>query len=253
VSKHFKPSFVALACAAVFGLATPAAAADGIGMLPRHASLGEVSATEYLRPTRPLFGMETEPAIGDVSSKWHAIEVEIEQEEAVLAHCGTEQACPAAARGLLDIVAEGANRTGRARVGLINRAVNLALIPTSDEAQWGVADHWSPPFETLQTHRGDCEDYAIVKYVALLQAGLSRDDLKIVILRNFSPNEDHAVLAARVDEEWLILDNRTLVLVRDQDMVRAQPEFLLDQDGAHRLISSNRAAAGPRSAVPAAL
>jgi len=60
---------------------------------------------------------------------------------------------------------------GLARVGLINRAVDLAITPTSDEAQWGVVDHWSPPFETLQTHRGDCEDYAIVKYVALLQAG----------------------------------------------------------------------------------
>jgi hypothetical protein len=52
----------------------------------------------------------------------------------------------------------------------------LAIKPTSDEAQWGVADNWSPPFETLQTHRGDCEDYAIVKYVAL-QAGASRDDV----------------------------------------------------------------------------
>lgn len=177
LGKYFKLSFVALACAAVFGLAEPAAAADGIAMIPRYASLGEVSATAYRQPTHPLFGMETEPAIGDVSSKWHAVQAEIEQEEAVLAHCRTEQACPAAARDLLDIVAEGADRTGRARVGLINRALNLALVPTSDEAQWGVVDHWSPPFETLQTHRGDCEDYAIVKYIALLEAGLSRDDL----------------------------------------------------------------------------
>jgi|SRR6266478_970208 predicted transglutaminase-like cysteine proteinase len=70
----------------------------------------------------------------------------------------------------------------------------------------GVADHWSPPFETLQTHRGNCEDYAIVKYVALLQAGLSHDDVKIVILRNLLRKEDHAAEAARVDGQWLILD-----------------------------------------------
>jgi predicted transglutaminase-like cysteine proteinase len=86
---------------------------------------------------------------------------------------------------------------------LINRAVDLAITPTSDEAQWGVADHWSPPFETLQTHRGDCEDYAIVKYVALLQAGLSHNDVKIVILRNLLPKEDHAAVAARVEGQWL--------------------------------------------------
>jgi hypothetical protein len=102
-----------------------------------------------------------------------------------------------------------------------------------------VADHWSSPFETLQTHRGDCEDYAIVKYVALLEAGVSRDDLKIVILRKFLPNETHAVLAARVDGEWLILDNDRLALVRDSDLARAQPEVLLDQHGAHRIISSD--------------
>jgi predicted transglutaminase-like cysteine proteinase len=117
----------------------------------------------------------------------------------------------------------------------------------------GVEDHWSPPLETLQTDRGDCEDYAIVKYLALLLAGLSRDDLKIVIVRNLLPNEDHAVLAARVDGEWLILNDNNLALVRDLDMVRVQPKFLLDQDGAHRLVPSNRAAAGPRNAVHAAL
>ena len=33
--------------------------------------------------------------------------------------------------------------------------------------------------------RGDCDDYAIVKYIALLRAGLSRDDVKIAILHNF--------------------------------------------------------------------
>jgi predicted transglutaminase-like cysteine proteinase len=253
VSKHFKLSFIALASAAALGLAAPAAAADGIATIPLHASLGEVSATADLQRTRPLFGMETESVTGDVSSKWHAIEAEIEQEEAVLAQCRTEQACPAAAKELLDIVAEGADRTGRARVGLINRAVNLALILTSDEAQWGVEDHWSPPFETLQTHRGDCEDYAIVKYVALLEAGLSQDDLKIVILRNLLPNEDHAVLAARVDGEWLILNDNSLALVRDSDMVRVQPKFLLDRNGAHRLVLSNRAAADRRNAVRTAL
>jgi predicted transglutaminase-like cysteine proteinase len=203
-------------------------------MSHRYASLGDVSAV-YHQPARPLFGMETKATTGDVSSKWQAVEAEIEQEKIVLTRCRTQQACPAAARALLDIVAEGADRSGRARVGWINRAVNLAIIPTSDEAQWGVADRWSPPFETLQTHRGDCEDYAIVKYVALLEAGLSRDDLKIVILRDFVHNEDHAVLAARVDGEWLILNNNSLTLVRDSDMVGAKPMFVLDQDGAHRL------------------
>jgi predicted transglutaminase-like cysteine proteinase len=128
---------------------------------------------------------------------------------------------------------------------LINRAVDLAITPTGDEAQWGVADHWSPPFETLQRHRGDCEDYAIVKYVALLQAGLSHEDVRIVILRNVLQKEDHAAVAARVDGQWLILDNVRLALVRDTDMIGSIPKFVLDKDGARRFVSRGRAGQGP--------
>jgi predicted transglutaminase-like cysteine proteinase len=191
------------------------------------------------------FGMESEPVSGGVAVKWRAVEVDIDAEQQVLAACRTEAACPAAAKGLLDIIAEGAGHLGLARVGLINRAVDLAIAPASDEAQWGVADHWSPPFETLRTHRGDCEDYAIVKYLALLEAGLSRDDVKIVIVRNVLPNEDHAVVAARVDGKWLILDNRRLALVRDTEMAGSVPRFVLDEDGARRLVGSTSSQTGP--------
>jgi len=195
----------------------------------------------------PLFGMETEPVAGELAAKWRAVEADIEREQQVLARCRAQEACPAVAQELLKIVAEGAGRSGRARVGLINRAVELAITPTRDEAQWGVADHWSPPFETLQSHRGDCEDYAIVKYVALLQAGLSREDVRIVILRNVLPKEDHAAVAARVDGQWLILDNGRLALVRDTDMVRSIPKFVLDEDGARRFVPPSRAEPGPRA------
>jgi predicted transglutaminase-like cysteine proteinase len=197
------------------------------------------SATASDRRAPPLFGMETEPVAGEVATKWSAVEAEIDREQQVLAHCHSQDTCPVAAQNLADIVAEGDGRSGLARVGLINRAVNLYIMPTSDEAQWGVVDRWSPPFETLQTQRGDCEDYAIVKYVALLQAGLSHDDVKIVILRNLLPKEDHAVVAARVDGQWLILDNRHFALVRDKDMVGSVPKFVLDQFGTRRFVPSN--------------
>jgi predicted transglutaminase-like cysteine proteinase len=198
-------------------------------------------ATESDQQAPPLFGMETEPVAGEVAAKWRAVEADIDREQQVLARCRAQEACPVVAQNLLDIVAEGAARSGLARVGLINRAVDLAITATSDEAQWGVADHWSPPFETLQTHRGDCEDYAIVKYVALLQAGLSHDDVKIVVLRNLLPKEDHAAVAARVDRQWLILDNRHLALVRDTEMVGSIPKFVLDEDGTRRFVPSSRA------------
>jgi predicted transglutaminase-like cysteine proteinase len=117
----------------------------------------------------------------------------------------------------------------------------MSVTATSDQAQWGVADHCSPPFETLQTHRGDCGDYAIVKYVALLQAGLPPHDVKIVILRILLQKEDHAAVAARVDGRWLILDNRSLALVRDTEMIGSIPRFVLNENGTRRFVPSNRA------------
>jgi hypothetical protein len=94
------------------------------------------AATE--RP--PIFGMETEPVAGEIAAKRRAVEADIDREQQVLARCRAQEACPVVAQNLLDLVAEGAGRSGLARVGLINRAVDLAITPAGDEAQWGVAD-----------------------------------------------------------------------------------------------------------------
>lgn len=188
-----------------------------------------------------LFGMEAEPvAAGELPDKWHHVEAALAQDFAVVAQCHANGTCPVAAQRLIDISAEGVGRSGRARVGLINRAADLAISPVSDERQWGVEDHWSDPFETLLSNRGDCEDYAILKYAALLEAGIPKDDVKIVILKNVFPYETHAAVATRVDGQWLILDNRTLTLVRDADLTRAIPVFMLDHQGVKRFNWASR-------------
>ena len=92
------------------------------------------------------------------------VEVAIAQDFAVVAQCHANGTCPVAAQRLIDISAKGAGRSGRARVGLIDRAADLGIGPVRDEIQWGVADHRSDPFETLLLNHGDCDDYAILKY-----------------------------------------------------------------------------------------
>jgi hypothetical protein len=72
-----------------------------------------------------------------VAAKWRAVKAEIDHEQKVLARCRAQEACPAVAQELLDIVAAGAGRSGRARVDLINRTVDLAIMPTRDQARWG--------------------------------------------------------------------------------------------------------------------
>jgi predicted transglutaminase-like cysteine proteinase len=193
------------------------------------------------RDTGKLFGLDTELVTeGPLLEKWLRIEAGITKDLEIIAQCRASKPCPAPAQKLIDLSLEGVNRSERARVGLINRAVDLAISPMSDERQWGVSDHWSDPLETLSSNAGDCEDYAIVKYAALLTAGVPKDALKIVVWRQRLPNEDHAVVAARVDNQWVILDNRTLVLVRDTDVTRATPKFVLDHRGVRRFVGNGR-------------
>jgi predicted transglutaminase-like cysteine proteinase len=211
---------------------------------------GEIETVAYVESgthqATALFGAETQLLTqGEVLDKWNHVRADIARELQIVDRCRATDVCSAAARRLIDLSAEGAGRNGRARVGLINRAVDTAIGPASDEAQWRVPDHWSSPLETLQSGHGDCEDYAIVKYLALLDVGMSEADLRIVLMRNVFPNEDHAVLAARVDGEWLILDSRTLTLVRDTDLARATPIFVLDNVGAWRVLPS-----GHRTPLP---
>lgn len=94
---------------------------------------------------------------GEVAAKWRAVEADIDEEQQVLARCRRKEACPAVAKGpWISWLKAPATRIAPV---LINRAVDLAITRASDEAQLGVADHWSPPFETLRTHCGDCENY----------------------------------------------------------------------------------------------
>jgi predicted transglutaminase-like cysteine proteinase len=187
-----------------------------------------------------LFGLETEPVTdGPLLEKWRRVEAIITKDLELIVQCQAAQPCPAPAQKLIDLSRQGTGRSGRARIGVINRAVNLAIRPVSDETQWGIPDRWSEPLETLHSNSGDCEDYAIVKYAALLAAGLPKDAVKIVVLRNRLPNEDHAVVAVQVDHQWLILDNRTLTLVRDTDVMRAIPGFVLDDQGVRRFVWSS--------------
>jgi predicted transglutaminase-like cysteine proteinase len=202
------------------------------------------------------FGLKAVPVTGGgLLAKWDGVTDEIRAESDVLARCREHASpCPAAAQTFLAVIAEGRAHEGRARVGVINRAINMAIVPMSDLAQWGVPDRWSAPLETLTTGRGDCEDYAIAKYVALVEAGVAAYDVRLVIVRDLALEQDHAVVAVRLDGEWTVLDNRRLVLVQDIDMPRVQPLFVLDKSGVKQFAPTDIAGADDRPvAAPGAV
>jgi predicted transglutaminase-like cysteine proteinase len=185
-------------------------------------------------PTIPEpFGLKAMPITqGAMLAKWNGVAADIRAEKNILASCRDHsRPCPPAAQSFLAVIDSGRAHDGRARIGIVNRAINLAIRPTTDLVQWGTPDRWSAPLATFTTGRGDCEDYAIAKYVALQAAGVAEDDMRLVIIRELGAEEAHAVLLVRLEGRWVVLDNRWLTLVDDSAMRRVVPLFVLAHDG----------------------
>ncbi len=201
------------------------------------ATLMTPGVSELIHKSAEPFGLFVTPLLeGGVVEKWRRVERKLDDEQVQLALCdGDRERCvsPAALR-FLAIVDDARSRDGRARLGEINRAINLSIRPMSDEAQYGEIDVWSSPLVTFAHGAGDCEDYAIAKFVALRLAGIPAEDLRIVIMRDTMHGEDHAVAAARLDGRWLTLDNRRMAMVEDADIRNYRPLFVINQSGAMR-------------------
>jgi predicted transglutaminase-like cysteine proteinase len=192
-----------------------------------------VSKAEALEP----FGLAASLLLdGGLRDKWLGLERELDDELRVLARCEENRATceSAAALQFLAIVDSAKSRDGRARLGEVNRAINLAIRPVSDLSQYGAPDVWSSPLATLGRGAGDCEDYAIAKLVALRRAGFPPEDLKLVILTDTLRGEDHALVAARLDGHWLMLDNRRMIMIEDVQLRDYRPIFVIDAAGVKR-------------------
>jgi predicted transglutaminase-like cysteine proteinase len=189
---------------------------------------------------------------GGVRAKWLEVERRFDDERVQLALCdGDRDRCVSpAALQLLAIVDDARAREGRARIGEINRAINLAIRPMSDFAQYGQIDVWTSPLVTFAHGAGDCEDYAIAKYAALRLAGIAAEDLRILIMRDTIRNEDHAVAAARLDGHWLTLDNNHMAMIEDANVRNYRPTFVIDQRGAMQYVDTPLLANLPEKLVP---
>jgi predicted transglutaminase-like cysteine proteinase len=164
--------------------------------------------------------------------KWRGIETDLAKDRVLLEQCRTDVGnCPPHAGQFLRLINAVKAKSGRAQLEEVNAGVNMAIRYASDFTQHGEADRWTAPLATFATGKGDCEDFAIAKYVALSEAGFPREHLRLVLVRDRAVRQDHAVLAARLDGHWLILDSRRSALMNDSEVTSFMPLFAINHRG----------------------
>lgn len=97
-----------------------------------------------------------------------------------------------------------------------------------DMINWGKKDFWASPLQFL-IKDGDCEDYAITKYMVLKNAGFPAEDMRIVVLQDENLGIMHAVLTVRYNGRNYILDNQIESVVTDRDIVHYKPVYSINE------------------------
>ena len=211
----------------VFAVAT---AATSFGARAQLQGYNTVPQLEY-QAREPFGGSADQASTLSMWKRWREFKTGVEKDVGALARCRVDDAaCSEAELRLVAIIASVRQVAGRAKIGIINRSINLTIAYASDALRHAKDDVWSSAIETITAGRGDCEDFAIVKYVALREAGIQAEDLRLLVGK-LRYGEAHAVLAVKVDGRWLILDNRRMTMVDDSEATEMRPLFAFDSEG----------------------
>ncbi len=98
----------------------------------------------------------------------------------------------------------------------------------TDNDNYGTVDYWATPREFF-TRGGDCEDYAITKYLSLKSLGWSADRMRIVVLIDRRKRQAHAVLAVYRGGKAYILDNQLAAVTTDTEIGHYRPVYSINE------------------------
>lgn len=116
------------------------------------------------------------------------------------------------------------------RVAAVNDLFNRVPYVLA-ETNWNDAAYWETPYEFL-TRGGQCQDYAIAKYLALRESGVPEDLLRFVVVHDNAVGLDHAITVVNLDGQPEALDNQMPVVTPVADLtLRYTPYYALNDLG----------------------
>jgi len=114
------------------------------------------------------------------------------------------------------------------QVRAINKFVNNRPYIT-DPTNWGREDHWATP-EEFFSKAGDCEDFAIAKFLGLRALGFENDQLRLVAVQDRKRNVAHTVTLVQLDDQILLLDNELGGVVSASTVSHYEPVFAANEN-----------------------
>jgi predicted transglutaminase-like cysteine proteinase len=186
--------------------------------------------------------------------KWQHVLDRIARERATYRACSrSSAACPSRSVSVWRSVIE--SQIGRAEIDQLE-AVNRFLNDwryKADDQNYGRRDYWATPLEFLR-HSGDCEDYAIAKYVTLREIGFAPDQLRVVVVRDVARDLAHAVLAVYLDDQVYVLDNLTNAVLPQERVAHYVPYYSINETTrwGHVPAADTLVSARPQRTTPAA-
>ena len=131
----------------------------------------------------------------------------------------------------------------------LNDFINSRIEFADDLSIFDYSDYWATPLETIGHGRGDCEDFAIIKYFSLKELGISVSKLRLVYVkaRLDGPGgprlQAHMVLAyyPTPNAEPLVLDNLVPEILPASQRKDLQPVFSFNSEAIWNGVAGNSA------------
>ncbi len=193
--------------------------------------LGAWLAMAPLASAQPALFGTTEfraPSLAALPQWQHALR-QIEAERSIYRACSDPDGdCPS--RGAMawrEMIREQAGRPRLDQLAAVNGFLNDWHY-REDSKNYGRRDYWATPLEFFR-HSGDCEDYAIAKYVTLRDLGFPAEQLRLVIVQDVVRDLAHAVLAVYQGDQVYILDNLTKAVVPQERLTQYVPYYSINE------------------------
>ena len=165
-----------------------------------------------------------------VFPKWTGVLARHERSRGMIARgCTRSQFGDCEAEHWYAFMAALKGKPAREQVEAVNTTMNRARYIT-DMVNWGVEDYWATPSEFFWKD-GDCEDYAIAKYLTLRSLGFAEDSLRLLVVQDLNLKTPHAVLIVYLDGKALLLDNQIGTVIEADRVRHYRPIYSLNESG----------------------